>query len=244
MLGAIMKPIVPVVAFLIIAGAPAAAQEPPATGSARREPLVITTGEAMLQRVPDRALVQIAAEARAATPREAQTQNAKAMTAVRERLKGLGIADAAIETRALDLQPEFDYVNGRQRLRGYVARNVIEVRLDDVARVGEVLDASVAAGATSVHDVRFDLKDREAVEREALRLAVADALARAQAAVAGAGRTLDRVVSIEEHRADVVPPPRPLVAMRAEVAQAAPQTPVAPGQIEIRASVTLTAAIK
>lgn len=217
----------------------------PASEGRPREPIVITAGEALLQRAPDRAFVQASAEARAATPREAQAQNAKGMTAVRDRLKALGIAETAIETRAVELHPEFDYVDGRQRLRGYVARNAIEIRLDDVTRVGEVVDAIVAAGATSVGDVRFDLKDRHAVEREALKAAVGDALARAHAAAAGAGRTVDRVLSIEEHRAGVMPPPRPMVLRRAEMAQAAPpETPVAPGQIEIRASVTLTAAIK
>jgi hypothetical protein len=203
---------------------------------------VVTTGSAVVRRVPDRAFVNIGAEARAAAPRPAQAQNAKTMTAVRDRLKALGIPDQAIETRALDLQPEFDYANGRQKLRGYVARNVIEVRLDDVTRVGEVIDASVEAGATSVHDVRFDLKDHSGVEREALKAAVADALARANALAAGAGKTVDRIVTIEEHRQEFVPMPRPMMSARSETMQA--ETPVAPGQIEIRASVTLTASIK
>lgn len=210
----------------------------------RREPLVITTGQAVLRRAPDRAFVELAAETRAPSPREAQAQNAKTMTAARERLTALGIADAAIQTRALDLQPEFDFVNGRQRLRGYVARNSIEVRLDDVARVGEVVDAAVAAGITVVHNVRFDLKDRDGAEREALRMAVADALERAKAAAAGAGRAIDRVLRIEEQRALVAPPPRPMFTMRAEMAPAAPETPVAPGEIEVRAQVTLTAVIR
>lgn len=230
--------------MLSLAVLPAPAQEAP-DRTVPREPIVVTAGEALLQRSPDRAFVQATAEARSATPREAQGQNAKAMSAVRDRLKALGIAETAIETRALELHPEFDYVNGRQRLRGYLARNTIDVRLDDVTRVGEVVDAMVSAGATSVGDVRFELKDRAGVEREALKAAVADALARAQAAAAGAGRTVDRVLSIEEHRAEVMPPPRPMTLRRAEMAQAAPpETPVAPGQIEIRASVTLRASIR
>jgi uncharacterized protein YggE len=54
---------------------------------------------------------------------------------------------------------------------------------------------------------------------------------------------VERVVKIEEHRIEPVPPPRPMMmTMRAEAA--APQTPVAPGELEIRSTVTLTAAIK
>jgi uncharacterized protein len=225
---------------LLSLSAPLRAQE--AARETRREPVVVTTGSAILKRAPDRAFVNIGAEARAVAPKDAQAQNAKTMTAVRERLKALGIADAAIETRALDLQPEFDYVNNRQKLRGYVARNIVEVRVDDVTRVGEIIDASVEAGANSIHEIRFDLKDRATVERDALKAAVADALARASALASGAGKTIDRIVTIEEQRAEMIPMQRTATFARAELAQA--QTPVAPGEVEIRATVTVTAAIK
>jgi uncharacterized protein len=242
----VMKPEhVAVVVALLSASAPLTATSVTAQEAARdtrREPVVVTTGSAILKRAPDRAFVNIGAEARAVAPKDAQAQNAKTMTAVRERLKALGISDSAIETRSLDLQPEFDYVNNRQKLRGYVARNIVEVRVDDVTRVGEIIDAAVNAGANSINEVRFDLKDRETVEREALKAAVADALARASALASGAGKTVDRIVTIEEQRAEMVPMQRSAMFARAEVAQA--QTPVAPGEVEIRATVTVTAAIK
>jgi uncharacterized protein YggE len=165
------------------------------------------------------------------------------MSAVQQKLRDLGLAPDAIQTVTVDLQAEFDYTNGRRTLRGYVARNAIEVRLDTVDRVGEVLDAAVGAGATSVGDVRFDLKNRDEVEREALRQASADARARAEAIAAGAGRTLDQVIRLEEQRM-TMPPPRPVMRMRAEALEAAPPTPVLAGEIEVRAMVTLTATLK
>ena len=204
-------------------------------------PVVVATGEAIVKRAPDRAFVGIAAESRARTSREAQRVNAEAMTAVLARLKAAGLAGDAIQTTGYDIQPEFDYANGKQTLRGYVARNAIEVRVDDLPKLGEILDIAVGAGATSVAGVRFDLKDRSGAEREALQAAVEDARARADAAAAGAGMKVDRVVRIEEQRVNPVPP-RPMMAMRAE-AQASP-TPVVAGELEIRASVNLTAAIR
>ncbi len=144
---------------------------------------------------------------------------------------------------AYDIQPEFDYKDGKQTLRDYLARNSIEVRLDDLSRVGEVVDMAVGSGATSVGGVRFDLKDRAAAEREALRLAVADARARADAAAAGAGTRVDAVIRIEEQRQGT-PEPRPaMMAMRAG-SEAATETPITAGDVEIRARVTLTATIK
>ena len=213
-------------------------QGPPPQG-----PVVVTTGEGVVKHAPDRAWVSIAAESRAKSPREAQRVNADAMAAVLQKIKGLGLAPDAIRTTAYQLQPEFDYANGRQSLRGYLARNVIEVRVDDVARVGEVLEAAVGSGATSVGGVRFDLKDRERAEREALRRAVADARGRAEAAASGADLRVSGILRIDEQRA-FVPEPRPVMMRQAMEMSAAEAPPIAPGEIEVRVTVTLTASIK
>lgn len=229
-----------IVAWFALA-APAVAQVTPP--QAPEPQVVVTTGEGMIKRAPDRAWVTISAESRARSPREAQKMNADAMSAVMARLKSSGLQGDAVQTSSYDLQPEFDYVNGRQTLRDYVARNSLQVRVDDLPRLGEILDASVGSGATAVSGVRFDLRDRTAAEREALKLAVADARARAEAAVSGAGMRVDRVLRIEEQRSGPMPPPRPVImAMRAEAAE--PVTPIAPGELEIRAQVTLTATIR
>ena len=89
-------------------------------------------------------------------------------------------------------------MQGKRVPREFAARNAVEVRVDEIARVGELLDVAVQGGATSVSGVRFDIQDREKVEREALRLAVVDARSRAEAAAAGAGRAIDRIIKIED----------------------------------------------
>lgn len=233
---------IPLALWLIalVAAVPAAAQQ---QSSTLPGPTVTTGGEGVVKRAPDRAWLNITAESRAKSPREAQKLNATVMTVVLQKLKDAGLAGDAIQTRAYDLQPEYDHVNGRQSLRGYVARNTLEVRADDLARVGELLDIAVSAGASSVGNVRFDLKDRSGVEREAIRLAVEDARRRADAAAAGAGMKVERIHRIEEQRAEMTPP-RPVMfeAMRQVDASARP--PIEAGEIEIRARVTLTAVVK
>jgi len=206
-------------------------------------PVVVTTGEGVVKLAPDRVWVSIAAESRAKSPKEAQRANADAMKAVLDRMKALGLPADAIRTSGYDLQPEFDFANGKQTLRGYVARNSVEVRVDDISRAGDVLDAAVSSGATNVSGVRFDLKDRSTPEREALRSAVADARGRADAAAAGAGMKVDRVLRIEEHRA-MSPEPRPMMMARQSMVADAGTPPIAPGEIEVRVSVSLTSSIR
>jgi uncharacterized protein len=207
--------------------------------------VIVTTGDAVIKRAPDRAWVTVGAESRARTAQEAQRLNTDAMTAVIERIKAAGIPADAIQTTGYNLQPEFDYAAGKQTLRGYVARNQVQVRVDALAKTGDVITAVVASGATTISGVRFDLKDRDAAEREALRLAVQDARRRADYAARGADVTIDRVVRIDEQRdmGDVVRPMRlDMAMMKSEMVQTA--VPLEAGEIEVRSRVTLTVAIK
>lgn len=217
------------------------AQEPAA--SAVQGPAVVTTGEATVRLAPDRAFVTLAVETRDNNPRTAQRLNAEGMTAVQQRIAAAGIARDAVRTTGYSIQQEFDFSNGRRTPRGYVARNGVEVRLDAVERVGELLDTVVSAGATTVSGVRFDLKDRASAEREALRLAVVDARARADAMAAGAGRSIDRVLRITDSAQPRFKPAPPVMMME-RAASAVAETPVAPGEIEVYAQVELTTSLK
>jgi uncharacterized protein YggE len=233
-----VKPIALLVMTILAHASGVAAQAPAASDT----PVVVTTGEGVVKRAPDQAWVTIAAESRAKTPGEAQKMNADAMSAVMQKMKGLVPAEA-IQTSAYELRPEFDYANNRQTLRGYVARNAVEVRVDDLPRLGQVLDSAVGAGATSVSGIRFDLKDRAGAEQTAVQRAVEDARAQANAAAQAAGMKVEKVTRIEVQRQAVMPPPRPMYAMRAEMAATA-EPPIAPGELEVKAVVTLTAAIR
>jgi len=215
---------------------PAGAQEREADAPC---PAIVTSGEAVVRAAPDRAFVDLVAEARAREPEAAQREAANAMASVQAKLKSIGVSTEAIRTLRYDLQPEYDHVQGRQTLRGYVVRNAIEVRVDDLSRVGPVIDAAVQAGATSVSGIRFALKQRDELERQALTQAVADGRARVRAAAARAGVAVERIWSIEEQRLHT---PVPMMSVRAEGARDVP-TPIAPGPVEIRATVTLTACI-
>jgi uncharacterized protein YggE len=226
------------VVVLVLATASASAQEP----SAPQVPSIVTSGEAIVRRAPDQAVIYAAVETRARNPRDAQRQNAELMTAVQKQISDAGLGKDAVRTTGYSVQQEFEYANGRRVPREYVARNGVEVRLDAIERTGEILDLLVHAGATNVGGVRFDLKDRAAAEREALRLAVVDARGRADALAAGAGRAVDRILRIDDTRPQAPMPVR--MEMMAKTADAAATTPIEPATVEIRAHVVLTVAIK
>ena len=232
---------IPSVLLAMALASPAPAQTP-ASPMAPLQPSIVTHGQAIVTARPDRAYVTIAAESRSKNSADAQTQNAAAMAAVLQKLEQAGVPKDAIRTVGYVLQPEFDYANGRQTFRNYLARNTVEVRLDDIDRVGRAIDAAATGGATTITGIRFDVRNRAALERDALRLAVADARARADAAAAGANATIDRIIRIEE---DVnYEPPRPMMRMAAQAVERDVATPVEPSTIEIQSRVTVTVSLR
>jgi uncharacterized protein YggE len=232
-----MRYIVFVLAMMLPGLAAAQAVAPaPAT-----EPSVVVVGEGVVHAVPDRAWITVGAESRASSAREAQRRNTELMTPILEKLRAAGLPADAIRTIGYDVQYEWDFVNNKRVGRGYVARNTVEVRVDSIDRVGEFLEIAGGSGATSLGGVRFDLKNRAQLQREALKLAVEDARAKADAVAAASGRTVARIVQIAELGAgdDV---PRPLFRTMAAPADAAP--PVSIGQMDVTANVRVTASIK
>ena len=53
--------------------------------------VAVVTGEGVVQAIPDRAWITIAAESRASSPREAQRRNAEARAPVIDKLRAAGI---------------------------------------------------------------------------------------------------------------------------------------------------------
>jgi uncharacterized protein YggE len=235
--------VVGVVLALCASSTSTVAQTPPSP------PAIVARGEAVQKRAPDRAWLSVATEVRQSRADEARRKNAEAMTAVQAALKGAGVAADAIRTTSISLTPEMEYTSGVARLRGFVSRNQIEVRIDDLDKLGDIIDAANIPRnvGLSVIGPRFDLKDKQAAEAEVLKQAVELAMTRAQAMARGAGRTIGAILRIEEQGVGVIIPMQQMVRAGrggGAVAAEAIETPVSPGEIEVRASVTLTAEIR
>jgi uncharacterized protein len=226
---------------VLVLAVPAAAQDMRHMAPERS---VTTSGQASVRLAPDRAWVTVGIEARAQKPQEAQKQAAEVMRRIQMQLEAIGIPADAIRTVSFNLHADWDYSNNRRTLRGYVVSNLVEVKVDDLTKVAEVLDRSIASGGNTIHGVRWDLQHRDKVERDALRQAVEDAKQRAEVAVAAAGATLGPVLRINEQRQGQ---PRPMDMLQrqemAATAAAPPQTPISPGEIEIRSTVTVVFSI-
>ena len=167
-------------------------------------------------------------------------QNSTQQTAVIEALTGAGIDQADVQTSGLNLNPLMDYAEGRApTVTGYQASNMVSVRVSDVARLGEVLDAIVAAGANEINGISFIRDDARASEDEARRAAVTDARHKAEVLAEAAGLTLGPVLMLRDTPA--MEGPRPMM-MEARAASDA-KVPIAPGEVALNAMVEMQFAL-
>lgn len=208
----------------------------PIAAPALAEATITITGEASIAAAPDMATVSLGVTTEGATAAEAMAANSKALSAVIERLKGAGIAELDLQTSNLSLNPNWTgYESGSTpQISNYMAMNMLNVRVRDLAVLGAVLDASIADGANTLNGITFDLSAPRPVQDEARRAAMADAIAKATLYAEAAGVKLGKIASISEQQNYGGPMP---VFMEAK---AASPVPVASGQIALQAQVTVT----
>ncbi|KJZ31824.1 hypothetical protein TW83_06675, partial [Paracoccus sp. S4493] len=167
------------VAMTALMAAPALAA-PMACGPAGPSRLTVT-GEGQSRIAPDMATVQLGVTTQADSAAAAMEQNSTQQSAVIEALTGAGIDEAQIQTSGLNLNPLMQYgENQAPTVTGYQATNTVAVRVSDLARLGEVLDAIVTAGANEINGITFSREDGAEAQDQARRDAVADARRKAE----------------------------------------------------------------
>ena len=224
--------ILPVAGLLTLVAVVTAVALPGAASSAAAEDGGITVqGTASVTAVPDRAELTFGVESQGATARAALTANAAEMRKVVAALKAAGVAD--VKTQYVSLSPRY---NERNEAQGFSASNSVSAVVKEIARAGAVIDAAVSAGANQVYGPNLSRGDQTQLYRDALRAAVADARASAQALAAASNLALGRITAIVEGGGAAQPVP--FAAEKAMDAGAS--TPVEPGTQQVGATVTVT----
>lgn len=223
------SPLAPFALILALASPPMAALAADAT-------LITVTGEHTAQAAPDLATVDMGVTTEGPSAAEALAANSGAVKAIMDRLAAAGVEGRDIQTSNLSLSPNWTSTpdGAGSVISGYVAMNMLSVRVRDLTKLGTVLDAVVTDGANTLNGITFGLQDPKPVMTAARKDAVADARARAEELAAAAGVTLGRLVSITEGSAFQAPQPMYRQSMAQDAA-----VPVAGGEVGMTASVTL-----
>lgn len=204
------------------------------------QPAIVVVGTGSVSAAPDHVQLQVGAVTTDSSAGRALSENSAIVQRLRTALGNAGIADKDVQTLQLDVSPQYNHRqrgDEAQKIVGYRATNVLEVKVRDIGSVGSLLDNLVRAGANVLQNIRFSVDDPTALLDRARRAAVADAQRKAKLLASEAGVTLGPVLHMQEGTASPVQP----FARAAALAEAA--VPVAPGEQTYTAVITVHYAI-
>jgi len=154
-----------------------------------------------------------------------------------------GVAEKDIQTQYFSIRQitKWDRETEEEVVVGYRVTNMVTAKIREIDKAGAIIDAVAEAGGdlTRIDGISFSVDDPSAYYEEARQKAMADAEAKAEQLAELAGVTLGKPTYISE---GISYPIYPRDYMY-EMAGAAPETPISPGEMEISLTVQVVYAI-
>jgi len=163
-------------------------------------------GEGKMTAAPDIASLSFGVQTgRQPTADAAMKMLTDKMTKVFDAVKQSGVEEKDISTQYLNLNPAYDWQDGRQTERGFEATESLTVKVRDLSKISNVLDAAVKAGANQAGGVSFTIDDPKLLEAQAREKAIKDAEGRAEVLAKNLGVTLGALQGFSENGGNVPP---------------------------------------
>lgn len=174
--------------FALIAAAQMGAQTPAPSNVSE----ISTSGRGEIRVAPDRATVLITVETHASSAGAASSSNSEITNSTIKAVRAAAAPQDTVTTESYMVAP--DYQKGKPS--GFQSRNTIRLKLHDISRVGAVIDAALAAGATQIPQVQFSSSAVLTARRQAIKIALNEARLDAEALAEAAGGTVGRLLSL------------------------------------------------
>ena len=203
---------------------------------------------------PDVAILQVGVEVFAGKVSTARSEASKAMDSVVSVLKKEGVEEKDIQTTRFNIYPRYDYeevtINGKrigtQVLTGYTVNNTVKAKIYEIDKVGEIIDKGADAGGdyARINGVDFTVDDPTPYQTEIRKMAVEDAVGKAQEYALLTNVELGPVIELNEMTPGSVHSPYEADYGMRMMAAAPPTTSISAGQLEISLTVNTLFAIK
>ncbi len=183
--------------------------------------VVAVNGQGEVSTRPDRARLNLAADALNTDLKAAEAEVNRIVRAYLAEAKSLGAKDEQISTAGININPEYvwDEKTRRNKLVGYRARRDIDIVVSDLDKLGDFVLRATKVGVNHVSAPVLESSKSKDLMKEALAKAAIDARDKARLLAETLGMKLGAVRSLRVN--DYTPPPVPMVkamAMRAEAA--------------------------
>jgi uncharacterized protein YggE len=202
------------------------------------------TGNSQVILAPDIAYISIGVHNEAQSAKEAVASNNSQTQAVIDAIKGQGVDAKDIQTTNFSVyQQTKTGPNGENQGIIFMTDNTVYVTMRDLTKIGDILDASIAAGANSIYGITFDVQNKDAALATGRDQAMADAKAQGEELAKAAGATLGDVQSINYYSSSPSPIYYDNKAVAAGVGGGG-SVPISTGQLTLTVSVSVTYGIK
>ena len=204
--------------------------------SSCKNPTMKVHGIGNIKAEPNLALINLGVVTEDKDLEKAQQENAVKSNAVLNQLYAMNIPKNQISTASYTIEPQYNYIEGKQIFRGYKVSNILNIRTKELNKVGEIVDNAVKAGANIVNNITFTIDNNTLYYNKALSLAVKDSIAKA----INIGNTLG--VKIQEIPFNIIELTTSSIneEIPTEKVYAASITPIIPGQINVTAKIEAT----
>ncbi|HNW09482.1 MAG TPA: SIMPL domain-containing protein [bacterium] len=160
---------------------------------------VSISGTGKVTAKPDVAIINVGVITDKATVEAAQKENTDKMNAIIAELKNqYKIADEDIKTSYYQINPRYNWNDGRQTLAGYEVNQSVQVKVRNFDNIGKIVSMAGERGANSVSGPNFTIDDPETYKAEARKEAIAQAKDKAKVLADEVGINLGRIVSFSE----------------------------------------------
>lgn len=196
------------------------------------------TGQGKVTVKPDIASINVGIQSNGSSVKLVQEQINSTINKISAVIKELGIDSKDIQTQNYNINPDYDYSGGNQKIRGYVASTNLAIKVRDIDKVNQVIDVSTENGANQVGGINFEVDDNSKAENEARQKAVDEAKKKAQDAAKIAGFRLGKIINYSENFQGGI---RPVYMMSSDSKlPVGSSTEVEPGSTDITVVVTLS----
>ncbi len=154
------------------------------------------TGETRVS--ADAAVISLGVSARNREVLKAQQQVNQNIAAIRKALLEEKIPEENIHTEFINIYATYDYSNDLEQLAAYHAGSTLAIRVNDMEKVGKIIDVCFAAGANTLNGISFSATDTEEAKAVALKKAVEDARKKAEILAEASGQKITGIQSISE----------------------------------------------
>lgn len=193
------------------------------------------SGEGSISVSPNQANITLGAITEHENLQHAQKENTSIMTNIIDAILKMNVPKENIQTVIYRIDPQYDYVDGRQIFRGFRVNHQLQIKIDDLDFVGVIIDAAVAQGANTISNIEFSVDQPGFYYNEALKIALQNTYQKALTITSQIRANLNPVPVQIDEVSQIPTPPIPFTTLATVEA-----TPIQPGEIKISATIVAT----